>query len=92
MWPEVQEAVVRLYLFDRPRFVPLAFGHNKVLLCHIGYHSEYLALLEQKLSAASIRCKRVSRNGYPSLTVVLDPNSRSFFSGLTNGRGRAGYG
>ena len=79
MWPEVQEAVVRLYLFDCPRFVPLAFGHNKLLLCHVAYHAEYLALLEQTLAAAQIRFKRVSRSGYPSLTAVLDPNSQKYF-------------
>lgn len=79
MWPEVQEAVVRMYLFDRPRFVPLAFGHNKLLLCHVAFHSEYLALLEQKLALAQTRFKRVVRSGYPSLTVVLDANSPNYF-------------
>jgi hypothetical protein len=79
MWPEVQEAVIRMYLFDRPRFVPLAFGLNKLLLYHVAYHSDYMSLLEQKLTAAKMRFKRVSRSGYQSLTIVVDPNSRNYF-------------
>jgi hypothetical protein len=68
-WPGVQEGISKLYLNEYPQFVPLVYGHNKLLLCHIGYHRIYLNLIIQNLSKALISFKRVRRFGYDGLTV-----------------------
>jgi hypothetical protein len=41
-WPGVIEGVARLFLFGRPKFVPLCIGLNKLMLTGLSYHSEYL--------------------------------------------------
>ena len=40
-WPGVTEAIARLYLGDRPPFVPLLAGYNKLLLCHLSHRQHF---------------------------------------------------
>lgn len=70
-WPGVQEGICKLFLTDCPRFVPLVFSCNKLILCHISYHAEYLKYVAEFIKARfpTTRMKRVDRFGYPSLTV-----------------------
>lgn len=73
-WPGVQEGIAKLYLTDAPRFVPLLYTCNKLLLCHISFHSHYLAAVFPFLKAQhpGTRVKAVKRFGYDTLTVVPD--------------------
>jgi hypothetical protein len=70
-WPGVHEGVARLYITDRPRFVPLAIVHNKLLLCHISMHATWLKLVEQALARhKGARQKQVNLYGYPAFNFV----------------------
>jgi hypothetical protein len=73
-WPGVQEGVAKLYLTDYPRFVPLLFTSNKLFLCHISFHSEYLAAVASfvKSNHPTTRVKPVRRFGYETLTLLPD--------------------
>jgi hypothetical protein len=44
-WPGVMEGVCRLYILDTPKFVPVAIGHNKLLLVGLSYHKRLLDFL-----------------------------------------------
>jgi hypothetical protein len=69
-WPGVQEAVATLYLMDRPRFVPLAVLHNKLFLCHLGFHAMWLELIQAAAARLpGARSKRVTRFGYRTLNL-----------------------
>ena len=71
-WPGVQEGIARLFLFDTPVFVPCAVTCNKLVLCHISHHAEYLdairAFLKAKFPQTGV--KLVKRFGYDTLTVT----------------------
>jgi hypothetical protein len=71
-WPGVQEGVSRFYLTRTPRFVPLLFTCNKLFLCHISFHREYLKIVEGFVRAnfPETRLKRVQRFGYDGLTLT----------------------
>lgn len=78
-WPGVQEGIAKMYLNDYPRFVPLVFTCNKLMLCHISRHQQFLELIASHVSCTfkTSRVKRVKRFGYDTLTISPD---------LTNGR------
>lgn len=41
-WPGVRKGVAKLYNAGAPRFVPLVFSCNKLALCHISFHAQFL--------------------------------------------------
>ena len=47
-WPGVIEGVARLFLFGRPKFVPLCIGMNKLVSTGLAYHKEYLQFAKQE--------------------------------------------
>lgn len=71
-WPGVQEGVAKMYHCDAPRFVPVLYAANKLVLCHISRHAEYLKHVTQFLKAnyPHWATKPVKRFGYDTLTVV----------------------
>ncbi len=79
-WPGVQEGVAKLYLTDAPRFVPLAYSCNKLILCHLSFHKTYLDALGAFLPSAfpQARLKRQPRFGYPTLTVSPEAGASVF--------------
>ncbi len=77
-WPGVQEGVAKLYFNECPRFVPVAFGHNKLFLCHLSYHPKFIQLILESLKSSKITYKMVERFGYDSIAVNLDPASTHF--------------
>ena len=77
-WPGVLEGVSKLYFTDYPRFVPVAFGHNKLFLCHLSYHQKFLRIIADSLKRANIAYKVVKRFGYESISANLDPASRDY--------------
>jgi hypothetical protein len=48
-WPGVMEGVARLFVASRPKFVPFAIGHNKLVLTGLSYHRRYLDSLQSRL-------------------------------------------
>ena len=74
-WPGVIEGVAKLYFNEYPRFVPVAFGHNKLFLCHLSYHKTFLGLIIESLERSNITYKIVKRFGYENVSVNLDPTS-----------------
>lgn len=70
-WPGVQEGVARLYLLQTPRFVPVAYSANKLILCHISYHATYLARIAEFVKAKfpSTRIHRHARFGYQTVSL-----------------------
>lgn len=77
-WPGVQEGVGRLYSSSYPKFIPLCVAHNKLFLCHISYHSQYLELITARMAAMGISAKPVKRFGYDTLTIHLDPGATNY--------------
>lgn len=74
-WPGVTEAVARLYLHDRPRFVPLLAGYNKLLLCHRSHHGAFFKLLVGHISEhlpGRAEAKIVRLFGHRTITIVPD--------------------
>ena len=71
-WPGVMEGVAKLYFNEMPRFVPLAFGHNKLFLCHLSYHKKFLDIVMESLTKSNITFKVVKRFGYDCVTANLD--------------------
>lgn len=71
-WPGVQEGITRMYLFETPKFVPLAYACNKLLLCHISFHTTYLTALHAFLRAnfPETAVRKVKRFGYECFTVA----------------------
>ena len=71
-WPGVQEGICKLFITDSPRFVPLIATCNKLILCHISYHTEYLDYVGGYIRAnfPETRVKPVKRFGYNTLTAV----------------------
>ena len=77
-WPGVMEGVAKLYFNECPRFVPVAFGHNKLFLCHLSYHQKFLDLILTSLQKSNITYKLVKRFGYENVSVNLDPLSKDY--------------
>jgi len=78
-WPGVQEGVARLFLFDSPRFVPLAVALNKLFLCHVSHHAANLRLLAARLAAPGLgRTKMVTRFGTASINYLPDPKGTDY--------------
>ena len=77
-WPGVQEAIHKHFFNSYSRFVPLAVAHNKLMLCHIGYHKGYLAAVRERLNAMKIAAKPIKLFGYDAVNVHLDPSSKEF--------------
>jgi hypothetical protein len=48
LWPGVIEGVARLFLFSRPKFVPLCIGFNKLIATGLAHHREYLRFADQE--------------------------------------------
>lgn len=71
-WPGVAEAVAKMYLLREYPFVPLVVTSNKLMLCALSYHANYLAIVEDYIRKHhhAVRIKRVNRFGYPTLTLV----------------------
>lgn len=81
-WPGVQEGICKLYLTDSPRFVPLIATCNKLILCHISYHAEFLSYVRDffKSNFDGTRVKPVKRFGYDTLTIVPNLQSGAFLA------------
>lgn len=73
-WPGVQEGICKLYLTETPRWAPLVASCNKLILCHISYHAEYLKYLTEFIQAnfPDTRTRPVARFGYDNLTALPD--------------------
>lgn len=81
-WPGVQEGVAKLYFSEYPRFVPLLYTCNKLFLCHISFHRQYLARVKDHLTRnfPGTKRKMVRRFGYDTLTVVPDMGSANYLA------------
>ncbi len=79
-WPGVQEGVAKLFFHSAPKFVPLLYTSNKLVLCHISFHQTYLSYVSQflKVNQPAIVIKRVRRFGYDTLTVSPDLKSTRY--------------
>lgn len=78
-WPGVQEGVAKLYLMHSPKFVPLAVLHNKLFLCHLSYHSEFLQhLIDVSKRLSGARAKVVTRFGYSSINLFPAQSGEEF--------------
>lgn len=73
-WPGVQEGVAKLYFADTPRWVPLIYACNKLILAHVSYHAGYLAkaraFIRKRFPMARVEDK--PRFGCDTLTVIPD--------------------
>ncbi len=58
-WPGVMEGVCRLYILDTPKFVPVAIGHNKLLLVGLSYHRRLLDFLIARSPLIPVRAQAV---------------------------------
>lgn len=76
-WPGVQEGVCKLYFNDNPVFAPLLESCNKLILCHLSYHSEYLDYVANFVTRnfADSRVKPVKRFGVDNLTITVNRGS-----------------
>lgn len=70
-WPGVQEGMAKLYLSSSPRFVPLALTCNKLITCHISYHSTMFQTVKDFIVSKlpHVRIKVVKRFGYDCINV-----------------------
>lgn len=70
-WPGVQEGLARLYLNSCPRFVPVAYGFNKLFTAHISYAADTYRFLADTIPKQFPHCrlKPVKRFGYDCLNV-----------------------
>ena len=73
-WPGVTEAVARLYLGDRPPFVPLLAGYNKLLLCHLSHRQRFWDALVSHIKERLPRtdAKVVTMFGYRVIAIEPD--------------------
>jgi hypothetical protein len=79
-WPGVQEGMSKLYQSGSPRFVPLAFTCNKLVTCHISYHSRFIEHLKEflKQNFPNVRTKLVKRFGYDCINVHPKFNEKNY--------------
>jgi len=71
-WPGVHEAVAKFYFSGAPIFVPLFYSYNKLFLCHVNYHEQYLNGLADhfKKHHPETRIRFATRYGWQTLTVA----------------------
>jgi hypothetical protein len=50
-WPGVMEGVAHVFFVQKPKFVPLLMGYNKLVLVGLTHHKRYLAGLETRITA-----------------------------------------
>jgi len=79
-WPGVQEGMVKYYCNNTPNFVPLLFTSNKLFLCSLSYHKDYLEFVHNHLIKHYKRnkVKKVKRFGYDTLTVIPDRTAKKY--------------
>ncbi len=79
-WPGVHEGICKLYLTDNPLFVPLAATCNKLILCHLSFHAQYLDRLKNYLSEEfpNTKIKEAARFGYDAISVIPDMASDDY--------------
>lgn len=81
-WPGVQEGIAEAFILERPTFVPLLCGMNKLILTDIGHHESFLKSLTDYFEQfPEARPKLCPRYGWNSLTLAL-PNNRTPLSTL----------
>lgn len=70
-WPEVQEAVTKMYHNNEYKFIPLLFICGKLLLCSAAYHEKYLKVVFDyiKENHPTTRIKKVKRFGFDTYTI-----------------------
>lgn len=78
-WPGVQEGVSKLYLSEKPPFIPLLACSNKLILCEPDYHADYLACVAEFVAThyQDTRVKPVTRFGFDNLTVTPAPDKEA---------------
>lgn len=76
-WPGVHEAVAKMMFCGAPKFVPLYYIHNKLAMCHVNLHHEYLEGLHKFLIERhpSTPVRRVTRYGWATLTIEPRPGT-----------------
>ncbi|MFK7889836.1 MAG: hypothetical protein AB8B63_03390, partial [Granulosicoccus sp.] len=64
--------VAKMYLLREFQFVPLVFTCNKLLLCSISYHQDFLQIVKEYIATnhQSTRIKKVKRFGFDTLSVM----------------------
>jgi hypothetical protein len=50
-WPGVMEGVAHLFIGQKPKFVPLLIGQNKLVLAGLAYHKRYLRAMLDRIKA-----------------------------------------
>lgn len=72
-WPGVHEAVAKMMFCGAPRFVPLYYIHNKLAMCHVNLHNDYLEGLSKFLSERhpTTVARRVTRYGWQTLSIEV---------------------
>lgn len=80
-WPGVQEGVAKLFQSHAPRFVPLVYTCNKLMLCNLSYHKEYLGILADFIRKhfPETKTKRVRRFGYDCINVLPSMHEAIYF-------------
>jgi len=70
-WPGAQEAVAKHMFGGAPRFVPLYYIYNKLALCHVNFHQDYLEGLQAfyRENHKDVTLRRITRYGWTSLTI-----------------------
>lgn len=71
-WPGVTEAIAKMYLNGAPRFVPLVYVKNKLVLCQYSFHDRYLADLTRAMAEQEVKTKSVNLFGFRSLSTSPD--------------------
>jgi len=73
-WPGVQEGICKYYLTNIPKYVPFLYTCNKLFLCLLSYHDDYIKCVYKFLreNHPRSRLKKVKRFGYDTLTVIPD--------------------
>jgi len=71
-WPGVMEAVAKMYLLRNFAFVPLLYIMNKLVLCSLSYHEQYINAVQSyvKTSHPTTVVKQVTRFGYKTLSLA----------------------
>jgi hypothetical protein len=79
-WPGAQEGVAKMYLMSSPRFVPLIYSCNKLMLCHISFHERYFSAARKFIGEnfPKTNVKPVKRFGYDTLSVFPDLQSEEY--------------
>lgn len=73
----MQEGVAKLFLTGAPRFVPLAYSCNKLVLCNISFHKRYLVEFVRK-NFTETEVRHVKRFGYDTVNVTPKYKSKIY--------------